>query len=506
MGMAYLPAIVIVSYYFEKRRTLATGIAVCGSGIGTFVFAPLANALLTEYSWKGTILIEAGILLNCLLCGMLFRPLKFPETPDSDEEDEKPIVEGKPLKVAENLDALEEEEEEEEKEKEEKPVAERKRLTFRESPDAAEEEKEKPAAEGKRLKFRENSDPLEEKEEKPVAEGKRLKFRENLDPLEEGEEEKPVADEGKPADEANADESKTGRKRSVPLVRIQEPSIDDAEISAARRMSRRMTLRRVSFTPFADPIPRKDILYNKRLSLQIPRNVVGDPALRRRFSEPHRARRMSRRMSLRRVSMAQLAGPMARKDVFYNKSLHHIDQYRADRDDYFLRMTTLLEEPEPEPEKGWLAKIGITRDIRHTLTVMMDFRLLLDVVFMCFAVAKVFTTVGFIVPYIFLPSRGIRLGFDSKQASWLMSVVGISSTLGRIVSGYIGDMACVRRMILYNSLNFLCGACSVLSVFLLTFPLQMCYSFTLGFFIGTWSRIFICPPVSHCYNIAWDRL
>jgi len=459
MGMAYLPAIVIVSYYFEKRRTLATGIAVCGSGIGTFVFAPLAHKLLTEYSWKGTILIEAGIMLNCLLCGMLFRPLKFPKNPDADEEEEKPVDEGKPLKASEKPDALEEEEEEEEE---------------------------------------------EEKKEKPVAEGKRLKFRENLDPLEGEKEEKPVADEGNPADGASAKESKTGRKLTVPVVRIQEP--DDAEISTARRMSRRMTVRRVSFAPFADPLPRKDILYNKRLSLQVPRNVVDDPAVRRRFSEPQRARKMSRKMSLRRVSMAQLAGPMARKDVFYNKSLHHIDQYRADRDDYFLRMTSLLDRPEPEPDISWLAKIGITRDIRHTLAVMMDFRLLLDVVFMCFAVAKIFTTVGFIVPYIFLPSRGIHLGFDSKHASWLMSMVGISSTLGRIVSGYIGDMECVRRLIFYNSLNFLCGACSVLSVFLLTFPLQMCYSFTLGLFIGTWSRIFICPPVSHCYNIAWDRL
>ena len=37
-GLIYLPAVVCVGYYFESKRALATGIAVCGSGVGTFVF------------------------------------------------------------------------------------------------------------------------------------------------------------------------------------------------------------------------------------------------------------------------------------------------------------------------------------------------------------------------------------------------------------------------------------------------------------------------------------
>ena len=82
LGLAYLPAIVAVSFYFEKRRSLATGIAVCGSGVGTFLFAPLTSLLLHEYSWKGTVVIETGILLNCILCGMVFRPLNLNPSDD----------------------------------------------------------------------------------------------------------------------------------------------------------------------------------------------------------------------------------------------------------------------------------------------------------------------------------------------------------------------------------------------------------------------------------------
>jgi len=47
----YLPAVIGVGFYFEKRRALATGIAVCGTGIGTFAMAPFASFLLTHLDW-----------------------------------------------------------------------------------------------------------------------------------------------------------------------------------------------------------------------------------------------------------------------------------------------------------------------------------------------------------------------------------------------------------------------------------------------------------------------
>jgi len=79
-GMIYLPAVVAVGYYFEKRRSLATGIAVCGSGFGTFVFAPIATYLLETFGgWKGANLVLAGVILNCAIFGALMRPLTYPK-------------------------------------------------------------------------------------------------------------------------------------------------------------------------------------------------------------------------------------------------------------------------------------------------------------------------------------------------------------------------------------------------------------------------------------------
>lgn len=75
-GLIYLPAIVSVTMYFEKKRSLATGIAVCGSGFGTFIFAPLITLLLKEYGWRGAMLIISSVLLECIIFGALFRPLE----------------------------------------------------------------------------------------------------------------------------------------------------------------------------------------------------------------------------------------------------------------------------------------------------------------------------------------------------------------------------------------------------------------------------------------------
>jgi predicted MFS family arabinose efflux permease len=66
----------MVGYYFDKKRALATGIAVCGSGIGTFVFAPFGTFLVDEFGWKGANIIFGALILNGVVFGAIFRPLE----------------------------------------------------------------------------------------------------------------------------------------------------------------------------------------------------------------------------------------------------------------------------------------------------------------------------------------------------------------------------------------------------------------------------------------------
>lgn len=102
-GLIYLPAIVSVSMYFEKRRAFATGIAVCGSGLGTFIMAPVTEGLIDKLGFRGAFLVTAAIVLTNILFGALFRPLESPKpitstcstTSGPDPELEDPMLEKK---------------------------------------------------------------------------------------------------------------------------------------------------------------------------------------------------------------------------------------------------------------------------------------------------------------------------------------------------------------------------------------------------------------------------
>lgn len=73
LGLCFVTAVVSIAFWFEKRRTIALGLAASGTGFGTVVFSPLSTRLLFEYGWRGTLLIIAGFFANMCVCGMLMR-------------------------------------------------------------------------------------------------------------------------------------------------------------------------------------------------------------------------------------------------------------------------------------------------------------------------------------------------------------------------------------------------------------------------------------------------
>ncbi|TMS36115.1 hypothetical protein L596_003364 [Steinernema carpocapsae] len=79
MCFCYNTAIVIVTYYFSKRRALATGIAVCGSGAGTFFFAPVVEMLIKNFGWRSSILVFSGILSLLVFCGFVMKNVEWPQ-------------------------------------------------------------------------------------------------------------------------------------------------------------------------------------------------------------------------------------------------------------------------------------------------------------------------------------------------------------------------------------------------------------------------------------------
>ncbi|NXE81271.1 MOT2 protein, partial [Cochlearius cochlearius] len=106
ISFSWTPAISIVSHYFSKKRALANAIASAGECAFAFTFGPFFQWLISQYGWKGALLIIGGIQLNICVCGVLMRPLASSclleasrsETPPGkstlriDKEDEFPIA------------------------------------------------------------------------------------------------------------------------------------------------------------------------------------------------------------------------------------------------------------------------------------------------------------------------------------------------------------------------------------------------------------------------------
>jgi len=76
MGLGFITTtgILIVNMYFDKKRSLASGICISGNCIGAFVLTPLIQVLMDRYGLEGTLLICAAMQLQLVPAAMLFTP------------------------------------------------------------------------------------------------------------------------------------------------------------------------------------------------------------------------------------------------------------------------------------------------------------------------------------------------------------------------------------------------------------------------------------------------
>lgn len=79
-SISYLPALVMVAYYFDKKRSFATGIATSGSNLGALGLAPLQQVIVDSFGWRNCYRFLSGLALVITICGILFKPLEEKKT------------------------------------------------------------------------------------------------------------------------------------------------------------------------------------------------------------------------------------------------------------------------------------------------------------------------------------------------------------------------------------------------------------------------------------------
>ncbi|XP_041373564.1 uncharacterized protein LOC121386626 [Gigantopelta aegis] len=412
-GLIYLPAIVSVANYFEKRRSFATGLAVCGSGFGTFIFAPLTKWLLDEYGWKGTILIEAGLVLNIIVCGALFRPLQT-------------------------------------------------RLQIEEP------------TESKMNRLKKNSDIFNANFSNGTVNFERNENGEAMQLKEEQEELLPH------------DLQVNGIVHDMSIIRSLEmfvqPQGTAADIVRMCASNRELKPNALEQDAKASAGSEGQDLELSPASLACSDGAlhhVKSTALRPRLVLPsnHHHRRLSSH-----------TGPMYRKDIFYRASLQTIPMFRSHPDVYIASVTSIPDESsESSVEWSTCACLKPSREFRDTFNQMLQFSLLKDGVFLMFVISNFLTSIGFNMPFIYLPDRAIQSGVEKNDAAFLLSVVGIANTFGRVLFGWLSDRSGVNRLMLYSCSLTICGIGTALSPFCGgSYPLLVGYAALFGIFIGVY--------------------
>lgn len=87
--LIYVPSVVIVGLFFDKRRNLAMGLAAAGFACGNFIFAPLLRVLIHLLGWRGAMIISSGLCLNCCVLGAMLCPVTL-WTKEYEEKSQPP--------------------------------------------------------------------------------------------------------------------------------------------------------------------------------------------------------------------------------------------------------------------------------------------------------------------------------------------------------------------------------------------------------------------------------
>ncbi|XP_046341534.2 monocarboxylate transporter 14-like [Haliotis rufescens] len=103
-----------------------------------------------------------------------------------------------------------------------------------------------------------------------------------------------------------------------------------------------------------------------------------------------------------------------------------------------------------------------------------------------FVVGSVVGALAYLIPFNHLPDLANGLNIPEKKSTWLISTIGISSMVGRLLFARISDIPCVNRVAFLASASILCGAATMTCPKLLSFQTLMAYSVFFGTFLGVW--------------------
>ncbi|NXX96151.1 MOT5 protein, partial [Centropus bengalensis] len=115
---------------------------------------------------------------------------------------------------------------------------------------------------------------------------------------------------------------------------------------------------------------------------------------------------------------------------------------------------------------------------------LLDFSPLKDPLFCIFTWSFLFSHLAYFVPMFHLVARARTLGISSMDASYLISVAGITETISQLLSGWVADQNWTKKYHYHMAYLILGGITNLLCPLATTFPLLMTYAVAFAVFCG----------------------
>ncbi|KAF5289772.1 hypothetical protein FQA39_LY03689 [Lamprigera yunnana] len=472
LGLCYVTAVVSIAYWFDKKRTLAVGLGACGTGIGTFVYAPMTQYFIAEYGWRGTVLLLAGTFLNMCVCGTLMRE---PEWLAVEEQNKALSIGKRSIKNASSIGTLS-------------------GRSISESDFPGVEEIRKLLKNGEKPEYilqtlATSMDPNSPEEPIPRE---RFRSEVNLPTFVKKSETVPL----------EVLEQLSANKRLYNVILENYPTLLSCRSTSDKGLNKiqeevgaitarvpvRMSMKLKRADKQTSPTKYRELTKN---SMPID-NEVQQPLLTENDVKIIPKARVSP-PPFKRVDsyiLSRTCAPIPRhylkniklhkNSVMYRGAMLNIPRYRLRAsscpDIYRNSMITLAQDNEEK----WYS------DILEILKTIVDFSLFLEWHFLILNVSTILLYTWFIVPYFYLAEHLTRHGYTESEASVVISVIGVTNTIGMIGLGWAGDQPWLNIRKTYTACLILCGiSCTSMMLFTDTYILLIISAACFGLFFSS---------------------
>ncbi|CAJ1085332.1 monocarboxylate transporter 5 [Xyrichtys novacula] len=122
---------------------------------------------------------------------------------------------------------------------------------------------------------------------------------------------------------------------------------------------------------------------------------------------------------------------------------------------------------------------------------VLDFSLLKNPFFCIYTWSLVFSQLAYFIPYFHLSARARTLGIDAMDASFIISVAGITETIAQLASGWVTDRNLFHKYHYHKAYLILCGLVNLLSPLATSYILLMVYAVFFAIFCGGYMALLL---------------